>query len=209
MLDQEYIDGIAATGVQHRPWHIEAKHFYITENVREGLIVVQYLPTGHMIPDMFTKALPWDTVRRHSRSLGVEFPTPQHTCFISVPNKSTYIYTYTYTYTPWLVPLLYLYLRRHSFLTEKEKGPLRWFINNAGQRGEEGYMAINGGRKVEWQSTGGAGGLLFCVITYLCAKRGRWYGLFYVFRWLVEVSGRGHVTRPCWVVDCVTWVVAL
>jgi len=46
--------------------------------------------------------------------------------------------------------------------------------------GEEGYMAINGGRKLEWrwgrEISGGAGGLLFCVIIYICDK-----GFFFFF----------------------------
>jgi len=46
------------------------------------MIVVKYLPTKEMISDMFTKALPRDTTHRHSRALGLEYPTPQHICTI-------------------------------------------------------------------------------------------------------------------------------
>ena len=78
--DNENANGIATTGVQHRTRHIEARHYYITEKVKEGMIAVKYLPTRDMIPDMFTKALPRDTSHRHSQSLGLEYPTPQHIC---------------------------------------------------------------------------------------------------------------------------------
>jgi len=60
-LHNKNTNGIAATGVQHRTRHIEVRHFYIAGKVREGLIVVQYLLTEHMIPGMLTKALPRDT----------------------------------------------------------------------------------------------------------------------------------------------------
>jgi len=62
---QPHFDSIAATGVQHRTRHIEATYYYITEKVREGMIVVKYLPTKKMMPDMFTKALPRDTICHH------------------------------------------------------------------------------------------------------------------------------------------------
>jgi len=117
--DNENANGIASNGVQHRTQHIEARHFCITEKVREGLIMVQYLPTEHMIPDMFTKTLPQDTIKRHSRSLGLSFRLPRTLapfaiCLSSqtIPytnicvrnmviireltsKKSTYTYTYT------------------------------------------------------------------------------------------------------------------
>jgi len=45
--------------------HIEATYYYITEKVWKGMIVVKYLPTKKMMPDMFTKALPRDTICHH------------------------------------------------------------------------------------------------------------------------------------------------
>jgi len=62
---QPGFDSIATTGVQHRTRHIEATYYYITEKVREGMIVVKYLPTKKMMPDMFTKALPRNTICYH------------------------------------------------------------------------------------------------------------------------------------------------
>ena len=62
---QPGFDSIATMGVQHRTRHIEATYYYITEKVREGMIVVKYLPTEKMMPDMFTKALPRDTICYH------------------------------------------------------------------------------------------------------------------------------------------------
>jgi len=80
--DNENANSIATTGVQHRTRHIEARHYYITEKVREGMIMVKYLPTKDMIPDMFTKPMPQDTINRHAKALGLYYPTPQHTCSI-------------------------------------------------------------------------------------------------------------------------------
>lgn len=80
--DNENANGIATSGVQHRTRHIEARHYYITEKVREAMIEMKYLPTEEMIPDMFTKALPCDTIRRHSRSLGLQYPPTRHICTV-------------------------------------------------------------------------------------------------------------------------------
>ena len=80
--DNENANGIATSGVQHGIRHIEARYYYITEKVREGMIEVKYLPTEEMIPDMFTKALPRDTIRRHSKALGLEYSIPQHNCTV-------------------------------------------------------------------------------------------------------------------------------
>jgi len=64
--DNENANSIATTGVQHRTRHIEARHYYITEKVKEGMIVVKYLPTKELILDMFTKAMSQDTIHLHS-----------------------------------------------------------------------------------------------------------------------------------------------
>jgi len=62
---QPGFDSITTTDVQYRTRHIEATYYYITEKVRKGMIVVKYLPTKKMMPDMFTKALPRDTICHH------------------------------------------------------------------------------------------------------------------------------------------------
>jgi len=80
--DNENANSIAAAGVQHRTRHIEARHYYMTEKVKEGMIVVKYLPTKEMISNMFTNMMPRDTIHRHSRALGLEYPTPQPICSI-------------------------------------------------------------------------------------------------------------------------------
>ena len=80
--DNENANSIATTGVQHRTRHIEARHYYITEKVQDGMIVVKYMPTKDMIPDMFTKPMPRDTIYRHAKALGLYYPTPQHICSI-------------------------------------------------------------------------------------------------------------------------------
>jgi len=60
--DNENANSIATTRVQHRTRHIEARHYYMTEKVKEGMIVVKYLPTKELISDMFTKAMPRDAI---------------------------------------------------------------------------------------------------------------------------------------------------
>jgi len=62
---QPGFDSIITTDIQYRTRHIEATYYYITEKVRKGIIVVKYLPTKKIMPDMFTKALPRDTICHH------------------------------------------------------------------------------------------------------------------------------------------------
>jgi len=80
--DNENANSITTTGVKHRTRHIEARYYYITEKVKDGMIVVKYLPTKEMIANIFTKALPWDTIHQHSKALGLKYPTKQHICTV-------------------------------------------------------------------------------------------------------------------------------
>jgi len=65
------IASLPRTGVQHRTRQIEARYYYITDKVKRKIKV-----------DMFTKALPRDTIHRHSKALRLEYPTSQHICTV-------------------------------------------------------------------------------------------------------------------------------
>ncbi|SGY12313.1 BQ5605_C011g06462 [Microbotryum silenes-dioicae] len=57
-------------------FHDRTKHLRLTEHfvrewVREGDIVVNYLPTAEMLADMFTKVLPRPALEQHRAAIGM------------------------------------------------------------------------------------------------------------------------------------------
>jgi hypothetical protein len=52
--------------------HIDIKWHWIRDSIKRGEIEAHFLPTGEMIADIFTKALPRVTVEQHRLSLGLE-----------------------------------------------------------------------------------------------------------------------------------------
>ena len=59
--------------------HIKARYFYIKHLIDRGVIRVEYLPTGSMIADIFTKALSGALFRKFRRTLLGEYPAEDET----------------------------------------------------------------------------------------------------------------------------------
>jgi hypothetical protein len=55
--------------MHRRAKHIDIRHHYIREKVKSGEIVLAYIPTGDNVADIFTKALPRDSFRKHAHTL--------------------------------------------------------------------------------------------------------------------------------------------
>lgn len=73
-----YGDNQSANALAHNPeYHSRTKHIhgrqrFITEMVKQGVVKVSYIPTGDMVADMLTKALPKDSYWRFMRMLGLK-----------------------------------------------------------------------------------------------------------------------------------------
>jgi len=55
-------NNIVTRRVNYRIRYIKARYYYIMEKVKDGIIVVKYLPTKDIIADVFNKALSQDTI---------------------------------------------------------------------------------------------------------------------------------------------------
>ena len=64
---------VRAKNPEFHPWtkHIDIQYHFIPEHVGNGRIGLTYCPTGDMVGDVFTKALPEPAFRTHSQSLGL------------------------------------------------------------------------------------------------------------------------------------------
>ena len=51
--------------------HIDISHHWIWQVVKNKDVAVHYIPTGEMIADILTKALPWILVKWHHLGLGI------------------------------------------------------------------------------------------------------------------------------------------
>lgn len=55
-----------------RTKHIDVRHHYVREAVKEGIIIVKYRPTNDMVADVLTKALPINKHKMYTEGLGVK-----------------------------------------------------------------------------------------------------------------------------------------
>jgi KUP system potassium uptake protein len=61
--------------VSEKTKHIGLKWHFLNDHVEQGTIKLRYLPTNHMMADMFTKPLPRHALTRHrSAILGGQDP---------------------------------------------------------------------------------------------------------------------------------------
>jgi len=73
-----------------------------------------------------------------------------------------------------------------------------WTTQQAITQGRTPLPPRTDGKRCAEEVAGGASSQSYGLRTAICMVPG-----------VEEIRGRGHVTHPCWVVDCVTWVVAL
>ena len=60
--------------ISARSKHIDIRHHFIREHVKEGSFSTTWIPTTDMPADIFTKALPFATFSRHRDVLGLSIP---------------------------------------------------------------------------------------------------------------------------------------
>ena len=51
--------------------HIDIQHHFVREKVEEGEVSLEYTPSGVMVADCFTKALPREKFVQHRASMGI------------------------------------------------------------------------------------------------------------------------------------------
>jgi len=74
-------NGIASgTIVPNRTRHIEIRERYVSEKVKDGMIMMKWVPTTEQTADIFTKSLPEDIFIKHAKNLGLCFQ--DHECFV-------------------------------------------------------------------------------------------------------------------------------
>jgi hypothetical protein len=72
-MDNQSALSVAQNPKHHgRMKHLDLRYFWLRDRVASNKLNVQYVPTGDMIPDALTKALPHKTIERHRRSMGVQ-----------------------------------------------------------------------------------------------------------------------------------------
>ena len=54
-----------------RSKHIAIQHHFIREQIEDGVIRLEYVSTGDMLADIFTKCLPKTTHQKHTKNLGI------------------------------------------------------------------------------------------------------------------------------------------
>jgi len=53
--------------------HIDIREHYVSEKVRDGMIMMKWVPTTEQTADIFTKPLPRDIFMKHAKNLGLCF----------------------------------------------------------------------------------------------------------------------------------------
>nr|GEX45007.1 retrovirus-related Pol polyprotein from transposon TNT 1-94 [Tanacetum cinerariifolium] len=75
--DSQSTIAISCNPVQHsRTKHIHTRHYFIKEQVENGIIELYFVRTEYQLADMFTKALPEDRFKYLVRQIGMRCLTP-------------------------------------------------------------------------------------------------------------------------------------
>jgi len=72
-----YGDNQACLAIAKDPEHhgrtkaIDVRYHHVRDLIARGIITPEYMPTGHMLADGLTKALPRDRLEEHRRAYGL------------------------------------------------------------------------------------------------------------------------------------------